>query len=50
MISAEIINLIKNKSEEARPFSVKETEYDFVDPCPEEMKQVSDMLYNNHKS
>ena len=42
MITAEIINLIKNKNDEARPFSIKETEYDFVDPCPEEMKQVSD--------
>ena len=41
VISAEIIDLIKNKNDEARPFSIKETEYDFVDPCPEEMKQVN---------
>ena len=40
VISAEIINLIKNKNADASPFSIKETEYDFVDPCPEEMKQV----------
>ena len=44
VISAEIINLIKNKNDEARPFTIRETEYDFVDPCPEEMKQVFEML------
>ena len=32
--------MIKNKNADASPFSIKETEYDFVDPCPEEMKQV----------
>ena len=44
VISAEIIDLIKNKNDDSRPFRIKETEYDFVDPCPEEMKQV-DMLH-----
>ena len=44
VISAEIINLIKNKNDEARPFTIRETDYDFVDPCPEEMKQVFEML------
>ena len=40
VISAEIIDLIKNKNDDSRPFRIKETEYDFVDPCPQEMKQV----------
>ena len=34
------------KNEEVAPFRVKDDEYDFVDPCPDEMKQVRTKLYN----
>ena len=34
------------KNEEVAPFRVKNEEYDFVDPCPDEMKQVWKKLEN----
>ena len=49
-VTAEIIDLIKNKNHEGKPFTVKETQYDFVDPCPKEMKQVIVKLFYNSQN
>ena len=31
---------IISKKDSVMPFKIRENEYDFVDPCPQEMKQV----------